>query len=105
LGVQDSQFADGSSRINSWPIDEYPVRRIKFDYSVLGYGISYGVPYWFPMLLVVIIASIPWVRLPKTFNRLTILLTILVTLVVVFFVVGLLAKINHDLNTMWPPVQ
>jgi hypothetical protein len=103
LREQDSQHPDGSTLINSWPIEEYPVRRMKFDYSVLAYGTDYGVPYWFPVLLVVILAGIPWIPLPKKFNRLTILVTILVALIVVFLVVGLLTTINYDLNTTCHP--
>ncbi len=104
LRVQDSQYPDGSLRLNSWPIDEYPVRPIKFDYSVLDYGTSYGVPYWFPVLMVVVFAGIPWFTLPKTFNRLAIMSVILIALIIVFLAIGLIAKIEHDLNIAWPPV-
>jgi hypothetical protein len=102
LRLQASHYPDGSTRINSWPIEDYPVLQLKFDYSVLDYGWSYGIPYWFPTFLFAIAAAVAWTPWPKEWKRLNYLIVVLAILVIIFVTIGLLVTIDHDLSTRWP---
>jgi hypothetical protein len=53
----------------------------RLDYSLVGFGYSHtptlpriGIPYWFPFLLLVALAALPWLGVPARFTTRTLLI-------------------------------